>query len=442
MNPSRPLILPAFAAITGIALLGSGCRGQADRPPESQTGITPAAASALPAAASGDRTLGPMPSFALLVKQVRPAAVNINSRFRPRLVRGASPRPYAYPPGLQALPDEEEEEDPMGRYHRFFGDPRFRSPEQREVQGLGSGLYIGDGLVLTNNHVVTVREPGSTQFRPMDDIKVITDQTASDGSREYPAKIVGTDPKTDIALLRIEGEHVKALKGAALGDSDALEVGDHVIAIGEPFGLEATVTSGIISAKERSLSPDTAYADFLQTDASINPGNSGGPLFNLKGEAVGINTAIISGANNIGFAVPMSVIKQILPQLKEKGRVERGYLGVLLQPITQDIAEELKLDSRKGALIAGVEKDGPAAKAGLKPGDVVVRADGKPLNDASQLTRAVGDHPPGSTVKLEVVREGKRFEVQVKLAQRPDEAEVMRRGMQQEQVPRGRRPAR
>jgi len=147
---------------------------------------------------------------------------------------------------------------------------------------------------------------------------------------------------TDIALIRIEGEHVKALKGAVLGDSDELEVGDQVIAIGEPFGLEATVTSGIISAKERTVNPETPYADFLQTDASINPGNSGGPLFNMKGEAVGINTAIIGGANNIGFAVPITLVKQILPQLKEKGRVDRGYLGVLLAPITQDMAEELK----------------------------------------------------------------------------------------------------
>jgi serine protease Do len=325
----------------------------------------------------------------------------------------------------------------MERFRRFFGGPR--TPEEREVEGLGSGLYIGDGLVLTNNHVVMVEEPGATGFRPMDDIKVVTDQTAPDGGRAYPAKIVGTDPKTDIALLRIEGEHVKALKGAVLGDSDALEVGDQVIAIGEPFGLEATVTAGIISAKERTLTPDTAYADFLQTDASINPGNSGGPLFNLKGEAVGITTAIIGGANNIGFAVPMSVVKQVLPQLREKGRVDRGYLGVLLEPLTQDMAEELKLESKKGALIAGVEKGGPAAQAGLKPGDVIVSVEGKPINDPTQLTRAVGQHQPGSTVRMEVFREGKKLGFELKLAQRPDEAEVSRR-MQRNRLPSGRRP--
>jgi len=343
--------------LASLALLG--CRREADRVPES----TPSPAAAV--TPLSDRTFASIPSFAPLVKRVRPMTVNINCRFKPRRLRGAASRPH-YPPGFQSTPQDQDAEDPMERFRRFFGDPP--APEEREVEGLGSGLYIGDGFVLTNNHVVTVEEPGSRGSRPMDDIKVITDQTAPDGSREYPAKIVGTDPKTDIALIRIEGEHVKALKGAVLGDSDELEVGDQVIAIGEPFGLEATVTAGIISAKERTVNPETPYADFLQTDASINPGNSGGPLFNLRGEAVGINTAIIGGANNIGFAVPISLVKQILPQLKEKGRVDRGYLGVLLAPITQDMAEELKLESRKGALVAAVEKGGPAAQAGLKPG--------------------------------------------------------------------------
>jgi serine protease Do len=439
MDPSRSSPLRAFCiAVCGIVLASPlgllGCRREADRAPESTA--PPTAAAVTLAAPSSDRTLPSIPSFAPLVKQVRPMTVNINSRFKPRLLRGATSRPH-YPPGFQAMPQDEGAEDPMERYRRFFGGPR--TQQEPVTEGLGSGLYIGDGFVLTNNHVVTIREPGSSEFRPTDDIKVITDQTAPDGGREYPAKVVGTDPKTDIALLRIEGENVKALKGAVLGDSDALEVGDHVIAIGEPFGLEATVTSGIISAKERTLTPDTAYADFLQTDASINPGNSGGPLFNLKGEAVGINTAIIGGANNIGFAVPMAVVKQILPQLKEKGRVDRGYLGVLLGPITQDMAEELKLESKRGALIAGVEKDGPAGQAGLKPGDVVVSADGKPIHDPTHLTRAIGQHEPGSALKLEVVREGKKLDVQVKLAQRPDELEVSRR-MQRERFPSGRRP--
>ena len=310
MDGSRSSRVRVFRIGVSVVVLAAlvlpGCRREADRVPES----TPSPSAAV--APLTDRTLASIPSFAPLVKRVRPMTVNINSRFKPRLLRGAASKPH-YPPGFQPTPQDEDAEDPMERFRRFFGGPP--APEEREVEGLGSGLYIGDGLVLTNNHVVTVEEPGSKGFRPMDDIKVITDQTAPDGGREYPAKVVGTDPKTDIALIRIEGEHVKALKAAVLGDSDEVEVGDQVIAIGEPFGLEATVTAGIISAKERTVNPDTPYADFLQTDASINPGNSGGPLFNLKGEAVGINTAIIGGANNIGFAVPISLIKQILPQL-------------------------------------------------------------------------------------------------------------------------------
>ena len=427
-SPRLRLFCIAVSGIVLASLVLPGCRREAD--PEST--LSPSGG----VAPLTDRTLASIPSFAPLVKRVRPMTVNINSRFKPRLLRGAASRRH-YPPGFQAMPQDQDAEDPMERFRRFFGDPP--APEEREVEGLGSGLYIGDGFVLTNNHVVSVEDPGSRKFRPMDDIKVITDQTAADGSREYPAKVVGTDPKTDIALIRIEGEHVKALKGAVLGDSDELEVGDQVIAIGEPFGLEATVTSGIISAKERTVNPETPYADFLQTDASINPGNSGGPLFNLKGEAVGINTAIIGGANNIGFAVPISLVKQILPQLKEKGRVDRGYLGVLLAPITQDMAEELKLESKKGALVAAVEKGGPAAQAGLRPGDVIVSVEGKPTNDPTQLTRAVGQHQPGSTVRLEVFREGKKLDVQVKLAPRPDEAEVSRR-MQRDRLPSGRRP--
>src|SRR5206468_9161292 len=179
----------------------------------------------------------------------------------------------------------------------YFGQPM---PNEQERGGLGSGFLIGDGLVLTNNHVVEVQDesrPG--KYRPMDEIKVITDESAPGGAREFGAKVLGNDPKSDIALLKIDGKDVGSLKYATLGDSDALQVGDYVIAIGEPFGLQATVTSGIISAKERALGPGSVYSDFLQTDASINPGNSGGPLFNLRGEVIGVNTAIIGGANTI-----------------------------------------------------------------------------------------------------------------------------------------------
>jgi serine protease Do len=258
----------------------------------------------------------------------------------------------------------------------------------------------------------------------MDEIKVITDESAPGGAREFTAKVIGNDPKSDIALLKIEGKDVDKLKYATLGDSDALEVGDYVIAIGEPFGLQATVTSGIISAKERSQFGGP-WADYLQTDASINPGNSGGPLFNLKGEVVGVNSAIISGANTIGFAIPIAVVKQILPQLKEKGKVSRGFLGVSPQAITADMVDQLNLKSTRGALIADVVKDSPAEKGGLKPGDVIVAINGRPVADNNQLTRDVGAVQPGSNVKLDVVREGKQRTIDVKVAPRPDEKEEL-----------------
>src|SRR5882724_9075984 len=367
-----------------------------------------------------------MPALAPLVKQLRPVVVNINSKIKPRGGGRVAQRLPQGHPRLRQQPQQDEDnsdddspQDPMERFFRYFGQP---SPgDQQERHGLGSGFLIGDGLVLTNNHVVEVQDesrPG--RFRPMDEIKVITDETAPGGAREFSAKVIGNDPKTDIAVLKIEGKDVDKLKYATLGDSDVAEVGDYVLAIGEPFGLQATVTSGIISAKERTQFGGP-YSDYLQTDASINPGNSGGPLFNMKGEVVGVNAAIISGANTIGFAIPINVVKEILPQLKQTGRVARGFLGVSPQAITADMADSLGLKSTKGALIADVVKDSPAEKGGLKPGDVVVALNGKPVSDNSQLTRDVGVIPPGSTVKLDIVREGKQRTVEVKLAERPDD---------------------
>ncbi len=396
------------------------------------------AQAAAPSTAETLRQSGPMPSLAPIVKQLRPVVVNVNSRFKPRRPAVAQRGlPRGHPP-VRPGPEEdgnggegeggeggEDQQDPMERFFRYFGQqPGQGQQDQQERHGLGSGFLIGDGLVLTNNHVVEIQDeqhPG--KFRPMDEIKVITDETAPGGAREFTAKVVGNDPKSDVALLRIEGKDVASLKYATLGDSDSTEVGDYVIAIGEPFGLQATVTSGIISAKERTQFGGP-YSDYLQTDASINPGNSGGPLFNLKGEVVGINSAIISGANTIGFAIPIAVVKQILPQLKEKGRVVRGFLGVQPQAITADMVEQLGLKSTRGALLADVVKGGPADKSGLKPGDVVVALNGKPVSDNNQLTRDVGVVPPGQKISLEVVRDGKQRGVEVMLAPRPDETDL------------------
>jgi serine protease Do len=389
-----------------------------------------AAAASAPTTAETVRQTGPMPSLAPLVRQLRPVVVNINSRFKPHRPRVAQRLPQGHP-RLRGPQDgdngddgdnggDEDQQDPMERFFRFFGQPQ---PDEQERHGLGSGFLIGDGLVLTNNHVVEIQDENNRgKFRPMDEIKVITDESAPGGAREFSAKVIGNDPKSDIALLKIEGKDVGSLKYATLGDSDALEVGDYVVAIGEPFGLQATVTSGIISAKERTQFGGP-YSDYLQTDASINPGNSGGPLFNMKGEVVGVNAAIISGANTIGFAIPINVVKQILPQLKSTGRVVRGFLGVSPQAITADMVDQLGLKNTKGALIADVVKDSPADKAGLKPGDVVVALNGKPVQDNNQLTRDVGVIPPGQQVHLDVVREGKQRTVTAKLGPRPDETE-------------------
>ena len=419
------LLAGAFAAIAALPLV-SACQRRA-----SDTSFLAADAQAAAAnpttTADTVKQVGPMPSLAPLVKQLRPVVVNINSRVKPRQGRVSQRVPQGHPrmrPPQQdeedGNSDEEDSQDPMERFFRYFGQP---TPNEQERRGLGSGFLIGDGLVLTNNHVVEVQDesrPG--RYRPMDEIKVITDETAPGGAREFAAKVIGNDPKSDIALLKIEGKEVDKLKYAALGDSDSVEVGDYVLAIGEPFGLQATVTSGIISAKERTQFGGP-YSDYLQTDASINPGNSGGPLFNLKGEVVGVNAAIISGANTIGFAIPVNVVKQILPQLRQTGRVVRGFLGVQPQAITADMVDNLGLKSTRGALIADVVKDSPAEHGGIKPGDVVVGLNGKPVNDNSQLTRDVGVIPPGNTVKLEVIREGKPRTVEVKLAERPDERE-------------------
>jgi len=421
-----------------LSLLGSltasfACQHDSSLLPDANAASAAAAPAAAPAVAPApDRQLSALPSLAPLVRQLRPVVVNIDSRFKPRQPRMAMRNPHRMGPPQQQAPNEGEggdegqnggNEDPMERFFRYFGNPHGnQQPDAGERHGLGSGFIIGEGLVLTNNHVVEVQDEPGGKFRAMDEIKVRTDESSPGGAREFTAHVLGADAKADIAVLKLDGPHLSELKSATLGDSDALEVGDYVVAIGEPFGLQATVTSGIISAKERSQFGGP-YSDYLQTDASINPGNSGGPLFNLRGEVVGVNAAIIQGANTIGFAIPIAVVKQILPQLKSKGKVSRGYLGVAPQAITQDMVEQFGLKSTQGALVADVPKEGPAAKAGLVPGDVIVGLNGKKVADNNQLTRDIGAVPPGETVKLDVVRDGKARGFEVKIEPRPDEGE-------------------
>ena len=436
-----------FSLCRSLAIAGLACFLACQHGPDAQFFAADAHASSLDAAATaipppvpGDRQLGALPSLAPLVRQLRPVVVNIASRFKPHPPKVAMRNPHnRFQQGPQGGggdgdngdngegPPGDNSQDPMERFFRFFGNPDGRGgqgqpgqPDTQERRGLGSGFLIGNGLVLTNNHVVEIQDTEGGKFRAMDEITVITDETAPGGSREYSAHVVGNDPKTDVAVVKIDDPKARSLPGATLGNSDALEVGDYVIAIGEPFGLQATVTAGIISAKERNQF-GSPYSDYLQTDASINPGNSGGPLFNLAGQVVGINSAIISGANTIGFAIPIAVVKQILPQLEATGKVRRGFLGVAPQALTQDMVDQLGLKSTHGALIADVVKDSPASSAGLKAGDVIVAVNGHAIEDNYQLTRDVGAIPAGNTVKLDFIRDGKPRSVEVKVAPRPDE---------------------
>jgi serine protease Do len=288
-------------------------------------------------------------------------------------------------------------------FRRFFGDqqPGDRDRESRQTS-LGSGVIIdADGYILTNNHVV----------ENADEIKVSLEDTDATGRNGLTAKVIGRDPKTDVALIKVTPK--TALTAAPLGDSGQLQVGDWVIAIGNPFNLGHTVTVGVVSAKARALGG--AYDDFIQTDASINPGNSGGPLLNLRGEVIGINTAIASRTGQsagIGFAVPINLAKEILPQLKSSGKVVRGQLGVTIQTQWNDaLAREFGVDH--GAVIADVTKGSPADKAGLKRGDVIVEFNGKPLMTGSELPRLVAATKPGTKVNLKIIRDKKEREVTV-----------------------------
>jgi len=331
-------------------------------------------------------------SFSQLAKKASPSVVNISTL---KVIKGRGRAPLPFGPN-----------DPFRDFfERFFRD---RIPRDFTQQSLGTGFIIDeDGFILTNNHVV----------EKTDEIKV----TLAD-KREFTAKIIGRDPKTDLALIRIEPD--SPLKPLPLGDSDKLEVGDWVLAIGNPFGLGNTVTAGIVSAKYRQIGAGS-YDNFIQTDASINPGNSGGPLLNTAGEVIGINTAIFSrsgGSVGIGFAIPVNMAKDLLPQLK-KGRVVRGWLGVMIQRITPDLKNKLHLKDEKGALVGDVPAGGPADKAGIKRGDVIVSFDGKEIKEVKDLPYMVASTPVGKNVKVELVRKGRKRSLQVKVGELKEEGE-------------------
>jgi Do/DeqQ family serine protease len=309
-------------------------------------------------------------AFTSLVKQVTPSVVNISTISKKRL------------------------EQPLFQFSPFFNDFFNGSrPRYRRDASLGSGFIINrDGYILTNDHVV----------RDAETIKVkLSNDTV------YTGKVVGGDPKTDIAVIKIDSK--EPLPVAVLGDSSKLQVGQWAIAIGNPFGLDRTVTVGVVSATGRSNMGIETYEDFIQTDASINPGNSGGPLLNIHGEVIGINSAIVASGQGIGFAIPVNMAKQVVEQLISKGKVSRGWLGVSIQPVTEDIAASFGLKKAAGALVNEVVAGSPAAKAGIKQGDIIVAVDGKEVKEVSHLQRLVGELPAGKRVEVKVFREGKEI---------------------------------
>ncbi len=284
---------------------------------------------------------------------------------------------------------------------RFFGlQPNQEIPLGKR-QSLGSGFIISaDGYALTNNHVV--ENASSVTVKLLDE-------------REFSAKIMGVDKETDVSLLKIETS--EKLPFVKLGNSDKLRIGDWVVAIGNPFGLNHTVTAGIVSAKERIIGAGP-YDQFIQTDASINPGNSGGPLFNLDGEVVGINTAIIAQGQGIGFAIPINLASNVVAQLKSSGKVSRGWLGVGIQELTPELAESFGLKNSQGALVSQIMKDSPAAKAGLRHGDIITAINGKKIKNHNDLTKVVGSLAPGSKVDVAIIRDGKNKNISIKLSDR------------------------
>jgi len=384
------LVLVLIGGLIGGLLLGSSLR------------LVPSSAENESPAVSDKVTSNPKTHE--LLKQISEVFEEASSRIKPAVVTIFAEQtvkvenPFGFP--------EDAFKDFFGEdfLRHFFGVPQ---EQKRKIRSLGSGVIITkDGYILTNNHVVSGAEKLSV---------VIGDK------KRYEANIVGTDPPTDVAVIKIDGYNLPA---ASLGNSDEVKVGQWVIAVGNPFQLMHTVTAGIISAKGRSSVGLADYEDFIQTDASINPGNSGGALADLDGNVIGINTAIASpsGGNiGIGFAIPINMAKKVMEQLIAKGKIERGYMGLYLQDIDEDLAKALKLEKTEGVLVADVVPDGPAAKAGIKRGDIIVEIEGQKVENGTQLKNIIATTTPKTGVKIGLLRNGRRMKVEVILEERPEE---------------------
>lgn len=355
-----------------------------------------------------------LPEFTQLVAENGPTVVNISTKQSQNL----SQRFQDF-----SIPDLPEDSPLQDFFRHFFGEQgepgEVPDPEDdQQSRSLGSGFIVSvDGYVLTNAHVV----------EGADEIIVRTSDR-----REFIATLVGADRRSDIALLKVDAEDLPAVR---IGSARDLLVGEWVLAIGSPFGFEHSATAGIVSAKGRSL-PSENYVSFIQTDVAINPGNSGGPLFNLDGEVVGVNSQIYSrtgGFMGLSFAIPIDLVMDVVEQLKTKGRVSRGWLGVLIQDVTRDLAPTFGLAQPQGALVAQVLRNSPATEAGLLPGDVILKYDGKDVQTSSALPPLVGATPVGETAKIEVMRKGERLELAVKIAELPDDEQLA--GISREPVP-------